>query len=353
MLRAIVTYHVALQQCVAAEVWDSRDWGRERPATLSEIDEAASSLFDSSALRSIHQAVLRRIAGASPETSAVGRVAWALDLEFPNRDEVAMLTGGSVAPSDLGASIIMVGLLCRSLNVLAIELQDIDIDPDTVSDKWVKELDELQKEHVRESIAAGDAYDKAVQLSELRNKFLYAAMRDVYKDHRGNTPRRAPAPSQAEERKVKKEARALASKALTEKSSPRRACSDEEPVSWRDWQWRLIVPAGATAVLALVVGLHQLGLIDLFGRNLDRWGGSELASVSPHLARGHRNGGGAGVAFVGTIDQNWLALGKEKQRVAAEELVAGLREQGVVQVMIYDDQKRLRIQALGDTVRML
>ena len=125
------------------------------------------------------------------------------------------------------------------------------------------------------------------------------------------------------------------------------------PVSWRDWQWRLIVPAGATAVLALVVGLHQLGLIDLFGRNLDRWGGSELASVSPHLARGHRNGGGAGVAFVGTLDQNWLALGKEKQRLAAEELVAGLREQGVVQVMIYDDQKRLRIQALGDTVRML
>ena len=90
-----------------------------------------------------------------------GRVAWALDLEFPNRDEVAMLTGGSVAPSDLGASIVMVGLLCRSLNVLAIELQYIDIDPDTVSDKWVKELssDADKRKMMEEIIASLESAD--------------------------------------------------------------------------------------------------------------------------------------------------------------------------------------------------
>jgi hypothetical protein len=101
------------------------------------------------------------------------------------------------------------------------------------------------------------------------------------------------------------------------------------------------------------MGLQQLGFIDLLGRDLDRWGGGELASVSPHLTKGHRNGDGAGIAFVGTIDETWLALATEKRQRAAEELVGRLRNQGVEQVMIYDDQNKLRIQALGEKVRML
>jgi hypothetical protein len=353
MLRAIVTYNVALGQCVAAEVWDSRDWSSS-PTPLPEAPQEPASLFESLALRSIHQAVLHRIAGGPPETTPIGRIAWALDIACLNDEETAMLTGGTIARTELATSIVLIGLVCRSLNVLAIEIQDIDVDPDLVSDHWVKELDELQKEQVNASIAAGDAYSQAVKISELRNKFLYDAMRGVHKDNRGNTPRSAPPPSETEERKTKNEARALASEALTDNGAPRRAAeSDPETAHWRDWQWRVIAPTAAILVFALTMGLQQLGFIDLLGRDLDRWGGGELASVSPHLTKGHRNEDGAGIAFVGTIDETWLALATEKRQRAAEELVGRLRNQGVEQVMIYDDQNKLRIQALGEKVRML
>jgi hypothetical protein len=57
-------------------------------------------------------------------------------------------------------------------------------------------------------------------------------------------------------------------------------------------------------------------------------------------------------AFVGTIDEKWLGLASEERQLAAEKLVGKLRDQGVEQIMIYDDQKKLRIQALGEKVRM-
>ena len=96
-----------------------------------------------------------------------------------------------------------------------------------------------------------------------------------------------------------------------------------------------------------------MGVIDLQNRGLDRFSRSELERLSPHLARGHRNGDGAGPAFVGTLDEDWFMLGEQERYEAAEELVAGLRREGVSQVMIYDGNDRLRIQALGQNLRVL
>ena len=56
---------------------------------------------------------------------------------------------------------------------------------------------------------------------------------------------------------------------------------------------------------------------------------------------------------MGTIDEEWLALGTDERQSAAEQLVDALRRQGVTQVMIRDDEGRLRIQALGPRVRTL
>jgi hypothetical protein len=69
--------------------------------------------------------------------------------------------------------------------------------------------------------------------------------------------------------------------------------------------------------------------------------------VSAYLIDGKRDRDGVGTAFVGTIDERWLALPPAERQAAAEELVSGLGERGVAQVMIYDAERTLRIQRLG------
>ena len=69
--------------------------------------------------------------------------------------------------------------------------------------------------------------------------------------------------------------------------------------------------------------------------------------VSPYLVEGHRNGKGHGHGFVGTLDNSWASLAREDRQTAAEMLVLRLREHGLEQVMIYDRDRALRIQAIG------
>jgi hypothetical protein len=350
MLRAIVTYNVSLMQRVAEQVWDSSDWGGDSAPS----ENTYTPVFESEHLEPLRQAVLRRFLNGPPESTPIGRIAAALDFSYLNPAEKAILHQGSIDPVEPQATIVLVGLLCRSLNVLAIDLQDIGMDPDHVSDRWLKELEQVLQGLVNQSIS-GTAYQNACLLQELRNKFLHAPIVDVLRDERVAAPRRPSAPSKAaEERKLRKEARALATKAMAGEGSPHVPPRlDEDAPAWRTWPWQIIAPAFLSILVAAVFGLHQFGVIDVLGRNIDRWSGDELEFISPHLVRGHRTGDGTGIAFVGTLGEDWQTLPGPLQVVAAEELIDALREQGVVQVMIYDQDKQLRIQCLGDRVRVL
>jgi len=105
--------------------------------------------------------------------------------------------------------------------------------------------------------------------------------------------------------------------------------------------------------------LAAIGMaIALLGAGIGRgffWGGermrldrAQLDRVSPYLANGVRDGRGRGSAFVGEIGEDWSALEASDRTRAANELVAALRESGVRDVMIYDADGMLRIQALGE-----
>jgi len=348
MLRAIMTYNLAMLQCAAEEVWDTRDWCDDPEADLVQSD---TSVFESDPLRSLHDAIRTRIESGPPDSSPIGRVAAALDLDYVSSSERSMLLGGQVpSPEGLRGTIVLVGLLCRSLNALSTELQSVGISPDGVSEGWVKELDELLKAEVNGCIS-GDAYQEACMVSELRNKYLYAPMVDVHRENRGANGRPRGVANASEERATRKEARGLASEALAQ-NGPTPAPQRGEATSWRDWPWKHIAPAGLSVAVALLVGLHMIGVSFLDG-DLDRFSESELESISPYLVRGHRNGDGAGSAFVGLVDDEWLALGQEERRSVAKQLVGTLQRQGVTQVMIYDGEERLQIQALGKRVRIL
>jgi hypothetical protein len=353
MLRAIVTYNAALMQCAEAKVWDARDWGGNAESTpaISNV-----SVFESEPLRSLQEALLRRLHDGAPETNPVGRVVWALDLDYLNAGDKALLMTGSIpSPESLQGTIVLIGLVCRSLTILSIELQDIGISPDQVSDHWVKELDELLKIEANQQIAS-DAYEKACALSEMRNKFLFAPMVDMHRQDRETAPKPRPSPSvsASNKRSARNTAKNRVNEALTQHAQPhstqRKGRGGVD--GGRDLSWRVIVPACAAVLVCGLVGLHLLGFNILNG-DLDRYRGSDLERVSPHLVRGHRNGNGAGPAFVGTIDDAWLGLGTDERRAAAENLVAALHDQGVSQVMIYDDDDQLRIQALGSSIKTL
>jgi hypothetical protein len=109
---------------------------------------------------------------------------------------------------------------------------------------------------------------------------------------------------------------------------------------------------GATACGALLALAISGALIS--NRDLERFGSDELDRVSPYLSRGARSGEGTGPAFVGTIDEDWSALEAVERTQAARSLVRALRAQGLREIMIFDDERRLRIQALGaQPVRVL
>lgn len=263
------------------------------------------------------------------------------------------MTGSLPSPESLQGTIVLIGLLCRSLTILSIDLQDIGISPDQVSDHWVKELDELLKTEINSHISS-DAYEKACALSEMRNKFLYVSMVDMNRQERVARPRPSPSVSASNKRSARNTAKNLVNEALTQHAQPhgmqRKGRGGVD--GGRDLSWRVIIPACAAVLVCVLVGLHLLGFNILNG-DLDRYRGSDLERVSPHLVRGHRNGNGAGPAFVGTIDDAWLGLEADERRTAAENLVAALHDRGVSQVMIYDDDDQLRIQALGSNIKTL
>jgi hypothetical protein len=239
-----------------------------------------------------------------------------------------------------------------------IDLQEIGIDPDRIAGAWTEEIDQLVRLEVNEAImgaSAGTAHQAAQTLSSLRDRWLYASVRSARREARGSEPSPRPAAAAAqtedEERRVRAEARKLAGEAVAESVAP--PAREAWTGGGRALPWRLVAPAAAGLALCLTLGLHALGVIDLLGRDLDRWNEAELVAVSEYLASGHRSGGGQGDAFVGTVDEAWLALPLSARQSIGREIVHELRERGIQQVMIYDESHELRIQGLGRTVHAL
>jgi hypothetical protein len=106
--------------------------------------------------------------------------------------------------------------------------------------------------------------------------------------------------------------------------------------------------AGALAAAALVCGVLQ-SLSG--GPTLRAFPAHELRALSPLLASGYRDHGGAGPLFVGRFGAQWLALAPEHRESAAREVVARLAQQGVREVMLYDPRLRLAAGYARGTLR--
>ena len=351
MLRAVVTYNAALLDRVACEVLDSSDWGFSARAPDSETADSApaKSVFDSKPLRRIAAAVRKRAldAEASPDASdSAAQIAWALDFEYLETSERKALLGDALGTKeDMLGTAILIGLICRSLAVLSVELQAVGISPDDVSDLWTAELAQVFQEQINESIEE-DAYKIACALSELKNKFLSDPLADQYRQQRESKPRH-PASNTSRQEGEKKilpkepSARDLVKEALEHGHAGR--SSKNSASSWKQLPWMRLAQAATLIMILVSVG----NLMMNSSSDLDRWTNVELEAISPHLVRGGRNQSGVGPAFIGRIDEEWLALSATDRDDTANLLVLHLRELGLSQIMIYDSDDALRIQAVG------
>lgn len=341
VLRAIVTYNAALLRWVAEELLDAGDWGivpGETPSA-APLDAGTCSVFESRPLRNIAAAVRRRADAGTPEPTPIDRIAWALDFDALDENERKALCSQMLGTAeDPRGTAILVGLLSRSLAVLSIELQEAGLPPDEISDVWVAELCAVFQNEINRNIA-NHSYQIACALSELKSKFLLAPRTGP----RRVDPLIARPVAEATDAAVPtktESARKLVQDALVQSRNAtkgRRITADEIP-----WARLAQIAAGMMVVTATVVFLFST-------RNPDqnRIRSQDLARLSPHLENGQRGGDGLGNAFVGRIDDAWLELPIEKREKSAEELVERLRAQGMLQIMIYDADDRIRIQAIG------
>ena len=349
VLRAVVTYNSALIERVAGEILEASDWGIVDGEALAPSATRESSVFESEALRSVAHAATRRARGGTPEPTAVDRIAWALDFDYLEDPERKALCSEDLATAaDPLGTAILIGLLCRSLAVLSIELQEAGLSPDEIADSWVDELNRVFQQEINAKISS-DAYRVACALSELKNKFLLAPLADQFRDERGadRLPVAEPSkrsdgarPNESRKSEKRESARDLVRDALErnrQESAPKRP-------DWGQLPWSQLARGGTVLAVAAVAVLM---LTSSGNPDLSRMSAQELARLSPYLERGHRNGEGVGDAFVGRIDEAWIALPARQREARAVELVSQLREQGVRQIMVYDDAGRLRIQAVG------
>lgn len=335
VLRAITTYNAALLRRIDEEVLSSQDWG-DLPH-VEAPDESACSVFETAALAKLARALRRRVAGAPPAHDPIDRIAWCLDLSSLDRSErEALLCESTGRREGLKGTTILVGLLCRSAVVLDDEFPEIGIAPSQLAGAWVQELDTALRQDVNRCIT-GDDYAGACDLSDLKAKFLGASGSGA----RVSRPRRPvqKLPSTRERSEdVRDAARRIADEVLDESLS---RADTSRSLGDRAWDRIAAVAAGGVlAVLALVLAYSTFW-------DPGRVTGAELATVSSYLGSATRSDKGVGPAFVGTLDDQWSRLAAAEQTLEAEHLVRALRERGVREIMIYDDDERLRIQALG------
>ena len=355
VLRAIVTYNATLLQHVTDEISESQDWGALPGEAAGAGEDEAGSVFGSRGLRALAGAVKRRVAGDAPDTGAVDRVAWCLDLDVLDADESGMLLADGVgSDANPRGTAILVGLIERSLVVLEDELVALGIAPAHLTGVWVRELDEALKAETN-ALIASDAYDEACAIAGLKSKFLNGgaapvqplprptpvAARVVPVQEDAAPEEELDAEPEEEPVDVLAQARALAADALDEtQAEASRGAGFVVP----DWLRTL----GAIAATIVVVAMSASVIQTHSTSDLDRFSGAQLETVSPYLTHGHRNGYGSGTAFVGFLGDEWNALDAEARTEAALDLVASLRAQGVRDIMVYDGNDRLRLQLLGD-----
>ena len=180
-VRAIVTYNAALLVRVEEELLNSADRARSEAETRRRRTRKSSR---SSSIRFARWLPSVDASRKRHRPDPIDRIAWALDLDYLAARERSALESGTVGTSgDPLGTAVLIGLLCRSVAVLGVDLQAAGLPPDQLTGPWVDELGGIFQTEINRNIA-DDAYRAACALSELKNKFLLEPLAEHLREER-------------------------------------------------------------------------------------------------------------------------------------------------------------------------
>jgi hypothetical protein len=97
-----------------------------------------------------------------------------------------------------------------------------------------------------------------------------------------------------------------------------------------------------TAVGAILVLGTQTWWSDVEG-TVQHLSDAELQSISPQIASGYRSERGAGSLFIGTVGTAWGHLEPAERSRSVDEILSGLDESGLREILLYDDSRRIAL----------
>jgi hypothetical protein len=77
--------------------------------------------------------------------------------------------------------------------------------------------------------------------------------------------------------------------------------------------------------------------------NVQIYSTEQLATISPHLRSGYRDGLGFGRTFIGTLRDDFGRLPRAKREAAAVDVARSLESLGVREVFLFDTRRRLAL----------
>ena len=355
VLRAVVTYEIALAAIQARPpLIDSPDSSvmEGHDAVRGDV-KLGSSVFCSEPLRKLGGSLNQRLGGAACSTTPEGRIAWALDLTGLRAAEQEALRSPNLATDQdpLGTTI-LVGLLGRQEKILGVELQEFGIPPSQVLGGWREELAGVLQNEIHAALKR-EAYALSCAISEVKARFLSEGGALLSAAEGPPTASQATLVGLKVGETGKTTARPESARSLVEAALRQPEVSAPKKPGYgqtRSALGRLTL----IVFLGLAVGAAAWFSSSGLGSEIEALSAEQLHSVSPYLSSGGRNLNGAGPAFVGQFDDRWHTMQRRQRRAAAQSLVERLRSYGVSQIVIRDENDRVRLQALGQQpIRML
>jgi len=326
VLAAVVTYNVAMFNCMAAEIDSSRAVNELaealcEPGAASEPQVAVAAqapsppptveLLGSRAFESLVAGLRAKVIGQTPEPGPALAIVELLPLDGLRPEDVEVFSGDEAEEATLlMRSAVVLGLVLRHLAQTEMPLRALGLEPERLATDGVTDLTERMTELARKQFA-DSRYRDAFRLSDVKTHSLAAhavPQPTVLDESRGSAAAGAGIPSAA----ISSEPGLLAS--LVQLISPR------------------VVLLGllAAATLALLFGPP------LVGEDLAESQRQELLRISPFLESGERGRGDSAAVFGGSLSRAWDFVGTAERREVVLSIGSHFAAKGVTRVWLLD-----------------
>ncbi len=293
-------------------------------------DEEQRASSQRAGIARIEGAIAARLSGKPPEDELLQQIISGLELS--EREQQAFAASDASEIDELFRAMVATGIAVRRIPTLGTRFSELDLRPAILQSDWVRLLNERVRITTKQLIARG-AYADASEVSATKRRFLYASLAELIR----NATRKAGASDTYIEG---------AGEALQHAAA--HAGSWRPSIIFLDTKAKRV---SAAAILTLVL-LASIGLRFhlIQPRPIDIFSEERLDDLSSYMDSGYRKQG-FGRLFVGTVSPGWKKLSIEEQRAEGSEIAKRLHYQGVREVMLYDESRKIRFHHAAGGVR--